>query len=125
MHISNAISSSSNAKNGISRWCWLKVFGTQFEEWIYAISNAGNEARMSFSHLLKQSREFHRMNKMYFKIDKMCMSNSEMLSPHLRSLFLSSLLPSNLFCTYRNICSLGAQNRKMDLEFQKLLQQIA
>ena len=54
-------------KNGISRWCWLKVFGTQFEEWIYAISNAGNEARMSFSHLLKQSREFHRMNKMNFQ----------------------------------------------------------
>ncbi len=77
----NAISSSSNAKNGISRWWWLKVFCTLFEEWIYAISNARNEARMSFSHLLRQSREFHRMNRMCFKIDKMCMSNSELLSP--------------------------------------------
>ena len=82
MHISIATYTSSDAKNGISRWCWLKVFGTQFEGWIYAISNAGNESRMSFSHLLRQSCELHRMHKMCFKRHKMCMSNSEMLSPH-------------------------------------------
>lgn len=40
MHISNAISSSTNVKNGAAKWCWFKVFCTQFGAFKFAFDNS-------------------------------------------------------------------------------------
>ena len=40
MHISNAISSSTNAKNGAAKWCWFKVFCTQFGAFKFAFDSS-------------------------------------------------------------------------------------
>ena len=60
----------------------MKLFCTKCTGGIYGISNSENEAGMSYSHLFRQSREFHIMNKICLQIDKLCMSNLEMLSPN-------------------------------------------
>ena len=60
----------------------MKLFCTQCTEGIYGISNSENESGMSYSHLFRQSREFHIMNNICLQIDKLCMSNLEMLSPN-------------------------------------------
>ncbi len=82
VNVSHAFLWTSNAKNGIWRECWMELFCTQCTEGIYGISNSENEAGMSFSHLLRQSRECHIMNKICLQIDKLCMSNLEMRSPN-------------------------------------------
>ncbi len=40
MHISNAISSSTNVKNGAAKLCWFKVFCTQFGAFKFAFDNS-------------------------------------------------------------------------------------
>jgi hypothetical protein len=60
----------------------MKLFCTKCTGGIYGISNSENEAGMSYSHLFRQSREFHIMNKICLQIDKLCISNLEMLSPN-------------------------------------------
>jgi hypothetical protein len=82
MHIiSNAISSSPNPKKGISKLCWLEMACPQFEELVSGISNAGCEFRMAYLIVLRISRKAHKIYKMYISLDKICISNSEMLSP--------------------------------------------
>jgi hypothetical protein len=60
----------------------MKLFCTQCTGGIYGISNSENEAGMSNSHLCRQARKIHIMNKICLQIDKLCMSNLEMLSPN-------------------------------------------
>ena len=81
MHISNAISSSPNPKKSISKLCWLEMACPQFEELVSGISNAGCEFRMAYLIVLRISRKAHKIYKMYISLDKICISNSEMLSP--------------------------------------------
>ena len=117
----------------------MKLFCTQCTGGIYGISNSENEAGMSYSHLFRQSREFHIMNKICLQIDKLCMSNLEMLSPNdnscdldfaflatSKSAFEGSILSfSKCVLHQTQYLHFGNKTSEIDFEHANCIQQIA